>query len=143
MKTTLAIIGGLLTAAILFIFGCLETRGATPTPSPFDVNAVDVSTISEDQIKATIAHRNALHQQLIDQTLPAASNEVKAAVDKAQVLQKDIDAIAIEAAKVGPLRAELDKAHKAIWRDIVLFTLLGAAIGFLGPKLMRLAAFFT
>ena len=143
MKTTLAIIGGLLTAAILFIFGCLETRGATPTPSPFDVNAVDVSTISEDQIKATIAHRNALHQQLIDRTLPAASSDVKAAVDKAQDLQKQIDALALQAAKVPILQAELDKAHKAIWRDIVLFTLLGAAIGFLGPKVARLAAFFT
>ena len=143
MKTTLAIIGGLLTAAILFIFGCLETRGATPTPSPFDVNAVDMSRISETDIQATIAHRNALHQQLIDQTLPAASKDVKEAVAKAQTLQKDIDALAIQAAKVPILQAELDKAHKAIWRDIVLFTLLGAAIGFLGPKLMRLAAFFT
>src|SRR6188472_3525420 len=99
MKTTLAISGGLLTALILFMFGCLETRGATPTPSPFDVSAVDVSTISEDQIKATIADRNALHQQLIDQTLPAASKDVKAAVDKAQVLQHDIDALALQAAK--------------------------------------------
>ena len=143
MKTTLAIIGGLLTAAILFIFGCLETRGATPTPSPFDVNAVDMSKISEAQIQATIAHRNALHQQLIDQTLPAASKDVKEAVAKAQVLQKDIDAIAIEAAKVGPLRAELDKAHKAIWRDIVVTAIIAGLIGFLGPKVARLAAFFT
>ena len=143
MKTSLAIFGGLLTAAVLFMFGCLETRGATPTPSPFDVNAVDVSTISEDQIKATIAHRNALHQQLIDQTLPAASRDVKEAVAKAQVLQKDIDRIAIEAAKVGPLQDALAKAHKAIWRDIVVCLILGAAIGFLGPKIARLAAFFT
>ena len=143
MKTTLAIIGGLLTAAILFIFGCLETRGATPTPSPFDVNAVDMSNISEADIQATIAHRNALHQQLIDQTLPAASKDVKEAVAKAQVLQKDIDAIAIEAAKVGPLRAELDKAHKAIWRDIVVTAIIAGLIGFLGPKVARLAAFFT
>ena len=143
MKTTLAIIGGLLTAAILFIFGCLETRGATPTPSPFDVNAVDMSKISEAQIQATIAHRNALHQQLIDQTLPAASNDVKEAVAKAQVLQKDIDALAIQAAKVPILQAELDKAHKAIWRDCVVCLLLGAAIGFLGPKVAKLAAFFV
>ena len=122
------------------MFGCLETRGATPTPSPFDANAVDMSTISEDQIKATIAHRNALHQQLIDQTLPAASNDVKAAVDKAQVLQKDIDALAIQAAQVPILQAELDKAHKAIWRDILIAGGVCFVLGLFGPKLLELAS---
>jgi len=122
------------------MFGCLETRGATPTPSPFDANAVDMSTISEDQIKATIAHRNALHQQLIDQTLPAASNDVKAAVDKAQNLQKDIDRIALEAAKVPILQAELDKAHKAIWRDILIAGGVCFVLGLFGPKLLGLAS---
>jgi len=142
MKTLHAILCAVLTFAAIAVC-CHAKSNPTPSPSPFDVNAVDVSTISEDQIKATIAHRNALHQQLIDQTLPAASNDVKEAVAKAQVLQKDIDALALQAAKVPILQAELDKAHKAIWRDIVLFTLLGAAIGFLGPKIARLAAFFT
>src|SRR6188472_1737863 len=104
MKTSLPILCGILT--FISIAVCCHAKGANPTPSPFDVNAVDISTISEDQIKATIAHRNALHQQLIDQTLPAASNDVKAAVDKAQVLQKDIDALAIQAAQVPILQAE-------------------------------------
>jgi ribosomal protein L17 len=99
-----------------------------------------MSTISEDQIKATIAHRNALHQQLIDQTLPAASNDVKAAVDKAQNLQKDIDALAIQAAKVPILQAELDKAHKAIWRDILIAGGVCFVLGLFGPKLLGLAS---
>jgi hypothetical protein len=140
MKTSLPIIGALLVGAILFMFGCLETRGATPTPSPFDANAVDMSTISEDQIKATIAHRNALHQQLIDQTLPAASDDVKAAVDKAQVLQKQIDVLALSAAKVPVLEADLAKAHKACWRNLLLGGVIGAILGLFGPKLLGLAS---
>jgi len=142
MKTLHPILCGVLTFAAIAVC-CHAKSSPTPSPSPFAVNAVDMSNISEADIQATIAHRNALHQQLIDQTLPAASNDVKEAVAKAQVLQKDIDALAIQAARVPLLLAELDKAHKAIWRDIVLFTLLGAAIGFLGPKLAGVMAFFT
>ena len=142
MKTLHPILCGVLTFAAIAVC-CHAKSSPTPSPSPFAVNAVDMSNISEADIQATIAHRNALHQQLIDQTLPAASKDVKEAVAKAQVLQKDIDAIAIEAAKVGPLRAELDKAHKAIWRDIVVTAIIAGLIGFLGPKVARLAAFFT
>ena len=142
MKTLHPILCGVLTFAAIAVC-CHAKSSPTPSPSPFDVNAVDMSKISEADIQATIAHRNALHQQLIDQTLPAASRDVKEAVAKAQVLQKDIDRIAIEAAKVGPLQDALAKAHKAIWRDIVVCLILGAAIGFLGPKIARLAAFFT
>jgi hypothetical protein len=99
-----------------------------------------MSTISEDQIKATIAHRNALHQQLIDQTLPAASNDVKAGVAKAQVLQKGIDDLAIQAAQLPILQAELDKAHKAIWRDILIAGGVCFVLGLFGPKLLGLAS---
>lgn len=142
MKTLHAILCAVLTFTAIAVC-CHAKSSPTPSPSPFDVNAVDMSLISEEQIQATIAHRNALHQQLIDQTLPDASNDVKEAVAKAQTLQKDIDRIALEAAKVPILQAELDKAHKAIWRDCIVCLLLGAAIGFLGPKVAKLAAFLT
>jgi len=125
----------------LLTFGSLATFGrveATPRP------AVDWSKVpnADAQVEQMIAHRNALHQQLLDQTLPAASDDVKAALDKAQNLQKDIDKLAISAAKVPVLEAELKKAHAAIWRDIVVCLILGAAIGFLGPKIAKLVAVF-
>jgi hypothetical protein len=128
-------------AVLVFVSCAVCCRAATPTASPaFDVNAVDMSVISEAEIQATIAHRNALHEMLIQQTLPAASADVKEAVAKAQNLQKDIDALAISAAKVPVLEAELAKAHKAIWRDIILFTAIGFVLGLLGPKLLGLAS---
>lgn len=139
MRTTLAIICGILTFAAIAI--CCHAKSIpTPSPSPFDVNAIDLSLISEADIQATIAHRNALHQQLIDQTLPAASNDVKEAVAKAQVLQKDIDALAIQAAKVPILQAELDKAHKACWRNLFIGGAIGAILVLVGPKLIGLAS---
>jgi hypothetical protein len=129
-------------AALVFVFvaSCHKAHPATPTPSPFDVNAVDTSLISEMDIQATIAHRNALHEMLIQQTLPAASDDVKEAVAKAQDLQKQIDALALSAAKVPVLQAELDKAHKAIWRDVFMCLGAGFVIGLLGPKLLGLAS---
>jgi hypothetical protein len=141
MKITLAIIGAISIAVVLFIFGCFETHGATPTASPpFDVNAVDVSIISEADIQATIAHRNALHEMLIQQTLPAASQDVKEAVDKAQNLQKEIDALALSAAKVPVLEADLAKAHKACWRNLFIGGVIGAVLVLVGPKLLGLAS---
>jgi exonuclease VII large subunit len=127
-------------AVLVFVSCAVCCRATTPTPSPFDVNAVDMAVISEAEIQATIAHRNALHEMLIQQTLPAASNDVKEAVAKAQDLQKDIDKLALSAARVPVLEAELAKAHKAIWRDIILFTAIGFVLGLLGPKLLGLAS---
>lgn len=142
MKTTLPILAALGIGAIIITFCTLEAHGAKPSPTPtaFDVSAVDMSKISEADIQATIAHRNALHQQLIDQTLPAASSDVKAAVDKAQNLQKQIDALAISAAKVPVLEAELSKAHKACWRNLLIGIAIGAIGALVGPKLLGLAS---
>jgi len=137
MRTALAI-----TCAIL-VFGSIAVCCHGASPTPFDANKVDMSQITEFDIQSTIDHRNQLHQQLIEQTLPQASSAVKAAVDKAQNLQKEIDALALQAAKVPILEAELKKAHSACWRNLIVGLVLGAAIGFLGPKVAKLAAFFA
>jgi hypothetical protein len=127
-------------AVLVFVSCAVCCHAATPTPSPFDVNAVDMATITEMDIQATIAHRNALHEMLIQQTLPAASNDVKEAVAKAQDLQKDIDKLAISAARVPVLEAELDKAHKACWRNLFIGLAIGVVGALLGPKLLGLAS---
>jgi NAD(P)-dependent dehydrogenase (short-subunit alcohol dehydrogenase family) len=130
----------LLGAIVMFMAIVFVGRGNIPTPTPFDASKVDVSNITAAEIAATIAHRNALHQQLIDQTLPAASDDVKAAVDNAQNLQKQIDVLALNAAKVPALQDELSKAHSAIWRDVLLCLGGGFVLGLFGPKLLALAS---
>lgn len=124
---------------------CLFIAAASPTPQPtWSVTGatVDLSTVTEEDIAKTIAHRNALHEQLIQETLPAASQDVKDAVSKAQVLQKDIDQLALQAAKVPILEADLAKAHKACWRNLFGGLAAGAILGVLGiligPKLLEL-----
>ncbi len=130
MKTAFAIVVGFF-LLLAFIVFC---HGATPTPTP------DLAGVTEADIQATIAHRNALHQQLIEETLPAASDDVKAAVDKAQNLQKDIDKLALQAARVPVLEAELAKAHKACWRNLLIGGAIGAVLALFGPKLLGLAS---
>lgn len=128
----------LLTFGALAAFGKIET---TPTPRP----AVDWSKVpnADAQVEQMIAHRNALHQLLLDQTLPDASADVKSALDKAQVLQKDIDQLAISAAKVPVLEAELKKAHSACWRNLMIGLAGGFVLGFLGPKILKLVSIFA
>jgi ribosomal protein L17 len=135
MRSVNAIICGVLTFAAIAV--CCH--GGTATP--FDASKVDFSKIPdvEAQMQATIAHRNALHQQLLDQVLPAASDDVKAAVDKAQNLQKEIDKQALQAARVPVLEAELTKAHKACWRNLLIGAVIGAIGALIGPKLIGLA----
>ena len=124
----------------LLFLTLLCIAAATPTPAP--APTPDLSTITAADIEATIAHRNALHEQLIQQTLPAATQDVKDAVAKAQVIQKDIDKLALAAAEVPVLEAELKKAHKAIWRDLFIGVASGIAVGVLGvligPKLLEM-----
>lgn len=136
MRSALPIVGAITFGTVIIAFWSLQGQ----TPIPFDVNTVDTSTISEADIAATIAHRNALHEQLIEQTLPAASNDVKEAVAKAQDLQKHIDALALSAAKVPVLEAELAKAHKACWRNLLIGGIIGAILALFGPKLLGLAS---
>jgi len=111
---------------------------STTSPAPIP----DLSKITAADIEATIAHRNALHEQLIQQTLPAASEDVKEAVAKAQTLQKQIDALAIQAARVPVLEAELGKAHKACWRNLAIGAIAGAVLVLVGPTLLKLAGGF-
>jgi hypothetical protein len=139
MKTA---IRGLITGILTFVaIACCHS--ATPTPQPFDASKVDFAKIPnvEAQMQATIAHRNALHQKVIDEVLPAASDDVKASLYKAQDLQKQIDAQALIAAQVPGLHAELDKAHKACWRNLLLGGVIGAIVVLFGPKLLGLATF--
>jgi hypothetical protein len=81
------------------------TPTQTPAPATFDVSKVDLSTISEDEIQKTIAHRNALLQQqqssLTNQagSLSNASADNKAAARDLQDYQKKVDALAIAAAR--------------------------------------------
>lgn len=127
--------GLIIFVAALAAFGRVET---SPTPRP----AVDWSKVpnADAQVEQMIAHRNALTQVVLDQTLPAANEDVKASLYKAQSLQKDIDAQAVQAAQVPILQAELDKAHKAIWRDILIAGGVCFVLGLFGPKLLGLAS---
>ena len=136
--TQIVINGAIAMFGVFAVFHYVEMCAQIPTP--FDVKTVDMSNITEAEIQATIAHRNALHEQLIEQTLPAASEDVKAALDKAQNLQKDIDKLAIQAARVPVLEAELSKAHKACWRNLLLGGIVGALLALFGPKLLGLAS---
>ena len=110
------------------------TVSPTPTPTP------DLTSITEADILSTIAHRNALHEQLVDQVLPSASTDVKEAVAKAQTLQKQIDALALQAARVPVLEADLKKAHKACWRNLLIGAIGGAILVIVGPKLLALSS---
>lgn len=134
MKTWLPIIGALIIGSCIVTFCTLQSHGATPTPTP------DLTNVTEADIQATIAHRNALHEQLIQETLPQASDDVRVAVEEAQVLQTGIDKLAIQASKVPVLEAELDKAHKACWRNLLLGGIVGALLTLFGPKLLGLAS---
>jgi phosphopantothenate synthetase len=133
MKTSTRLVIAL-SPLIIAVVGDTVTPSPTPTP--------DLTGITEAQIEATIAHKNALHEQLIQQTLPAASEDVKAAVAKAQTLQKQIDALAIQAARVPVLEAELAKAHKACWRNLFIGGIIGAVLVLVGPTLLKLAGGF-
>ena len=117
----------------IFLAIWLFIAAVSPTPVP-----EFAGTITEADIRATIAHRNALNEQLLQQTLPAASNDVKAAVANAQDLQKQIDALALQAAKVPVLEAELAKAHRACWRNLLIGGAIGAVLVLVGPMLIKL-----
>ncbi len=134
MKTWLPILGALIIGSCIVTFCTLQSHGATPTPTP------DLSNVTEADIQATIAHRNALHEQLIQETLPQASEDVRTAVEEAQVLQTGIDKLALQASKVPVLEAELAKAHKACWRNLLLGGIIGAILALFGPKLLGLAS---
>ena len=131
VKSTLFVVMG---AIIMFAAFATCCRGATPTPTP------DLSNVTEADIAATIAHRNALHEQLIQETLPQASDDVRVAVEEAQVLQTGIDKLALSAARVPVLESELAKAHKACWRNLLLGGIVGAILALFGPKLLGLAS---
>lgn len=134
----------LLIATIIvgFTLACVTyCHGQSATPSwTIDGVSIDLSQVTEADIAATITHRNALHEQLIQETLPAASQDVKDAVSKAQILQKDIDSIALQAAQVPILEKKLAQKDFAIWRNAVLGLVLGAILALVGPKLLALTA---
>jgi ribosomal protein L17 len=121
---------------LIALFAVAGATSPTPTATP------DLTNVTEADILSTIAHRNALHEQLVDQVLPSASTDIKEAVAKAQTLQKEIDRLALQAARVPVLEAEIAKAHKACWRNLMIGAISGAVLVLVGPTLIKLAGSF-
>jgi hypothetical protein len=109
---------GLLLSSFIFFF-C-----AAASPTPFDVSKVDTSTISEAEMQRTIAHRNALQEQLKSGltnqagALSSAATDNKAAARELEDYQKKVDALAITAAKDHD--AVLAQKAAILRRDIII-----------------------
>jgi hypothetical protein len=128
----------MLQAVLIFaaIAVCCHSRGASPTP--FDASHVDTSTISEADIQKTIAHRNALQEQLKSGltnqagSLSNAAANAKTADTELKAYQAKVDKLAITAAQ------DHDKvlAQKAalLRRDIIIGVMTLAIAGYAFAK---------
>ena len=128
-----------ITIALFVLIGIVLTVAIICGQTPFDVNKVDTSTISAEDIAKTIAHRNELHAVLVP-TLNNASSDVKAAAQHVGELDKQIQDQAKIAAQVPALEKKVGEAHAAAWRNLILGLGAGVILGLFGPKLLPLLA---
>jgi hypothetical protein len=117
---------GLLLSSFIFFF-C-----SAASPTPFDVSKVDTSTISEAEMQRTIAHRNALQEQLKSGltnqagSLHDAAGTAATTAKELDKYQAKVDALAIAAAKDHD--AVLAQKAAILRRDIII-GVLSLAIG--------------
>jgi hypothetical protein len=124
----------LLFVLVLVLMLVIDLPASPPpaTPTPFDASKVDTSTISEEEIQRTIAHRNALQEQqkssLTNQagSLSSAAADNQAADRSLKEYQSKVDALAIAAAKDHD--AVLAQKAAILRRDIII-GVLALAIG--------------
>jgi hypothetical protein len=111
---------------------CCHSSAGAVTATPFDISRVDTSTISEADIQKTIAHRNALQEQLQSGltnqagSLSSASANAKTADTELKKFQAKVDALAVTAAKDHD--AVLAQKAAILRRDIII-GVMALAIG--------------
>ena len=123
--------------AMLLLYGFANSQ--TPTPIPFDINQVDFSKITQEDIDKTIAHRKELDKQgaTINEkqavVIDTQASALVAASQHATELQGEITKLATHdrqmTDKVADQQTQLAKKDFAILRAWCIISALLLAIG--------------